>query len=174
MTVEFTPPVPLFRIARLSLAENQVHFCREGETASEGIRLMAELGSQPRLLSEVNAAIANGTAHFTLSGGGINPAPGSRRLVLPQALRRDYPRVTLCSMIAPSPDWFVGVDSLSLLEDGAWATPQTAGERSHRALRHIHFHATGLTRRIGLGAALDPRVTMGLAYRQLQLPSDSA
>ncbi|MCZ7636038.1 MAG: hypothetical protein M5U12_08385 [Verrucomicrobia bacterium] len=27
-------------------------------------------------------------------------------------------------MIAPSPDWFVGVDSLSLLEDGAWATPR--------------------------------------------------
>ncbi|MCZ7636037.1 MAG: hypothetical protein M5U12_08380 [Verrucomicrobia bacterium] len=75
MTVEFTPPVPLFRIARLSLAENQVHFCREGETASEGIRLMAELGSQPRLLSEVNAAIANGTAHFTLSGAASTRRP---------------------------------------------------------------------------------------------------
>jgi hypothetical protein len=24
-------------------------------------------------------------------------------------------------MIAPSPDWFVGVDSLSLIEEGQWA-----------------------------------------------------
>jgi hypothetical protein len=80
---------------------------------------------QPRLLSEVSAAITNGTAHFTLSGGGVNPAPGTRSLVFPQAMRRDYPLVTLCSMIAPSPDWFVGVDSLSLIEDGQWVTNKT-------------------------------------------------
>jgi hypothetical protein len=100
----------------------QVHFWREGETASEGIRMMAELGSQPRLLSEVRTAMTNGTADFTLAGGGINPAPGSRLLIFPQAMRRDYPLVTLCSMIAPSPDWFVGVDSLSLIENGQWLT----------------------------------------------------
>jgi hypothetical protein len=98
----------------------QAHFWREGEPASEGIRLMAERGSQPRLLAEVTSAINSGTAHFTLAGGGINPAPGTRLLVFPQPMRRDFPLVTLCSMIAPSPDWFVGVDSLSLLEDGQW------------------------------------------------------
>ena len=101
---------------------DQVHFWREGETASEGIRMMAELGSQPRLLSEVSAGITNGTADFTLAGGGINPAPGTRLLVFPQPMRRDYPLVTICSMIAPSPDWFVGVDSLSLIENGEWIT----------------------------------------------------
>jgi hypothetical protein len=37
-------------------------------------------------------------------------------------MRRDFPLVTLCSMIAPSPDWFVGVDSLSLIEDGKWVS----------------------------------------------------
>jgi hypothetical protein len=103
----------------------QAHFWREGEPASEGIRLMAELGSQPRLLAEVRTAIANGAADFTLSGGGINPAPGSRLLVFPQPMRRDFPLVTLCSMIAPSPDWFVGVDSLSLIEDGQWVSNKT-------------------------------------------------
>jgi hypothetical protein len=104
---------------------DQVHFWREGETASEGIRMMAELGSQPRLLSEVRAAITNGTAHFTLAGGGINPAPGNRLLVFPQPMQRDYSLVTLCSMIAPSPDWFVGVDSLNLIEAGQWVTNKT-------------------------------------------------
>jgi hypothetical protein len=101
---------------------DRVHFFREGETASEGIRMMAELGSQPRLLSEVAAALTNGTAHFQLSGGGINPSPGSRQLIFPQPMRRDFSFVTLCSMVAPSPDWFVGVDSLNMIENGGWVS----------------------------------------------------
>jgi hypothetical protein len=35
-------------------------------------------------------------------------------------MQRDHPLVTLCSMVAPSPDWFVGVSGLSLLENGEW------------------------------------------------------
>ena len=32
------------------------------------------------------------------------------------AVTTDHPRVTLVTMIAPSPDWFVGVSGLSLLD----------------------------------------------------------
>ena len=103
----------------------QVSFFQVGETASEGIRLMAERGQQDPLLSEVAPAIAAGTAHFQLRGGGINPSPGSTRLEFPQAMRRDYPLVTLCSMVAPSPDWFVGLSGLSLIENGEWANSVT-------------------------------------------------
>ena len=99
-----------------------VHFFRLGETASEGIRLMAERGQQAPLLAEIAPAITNGAAHLQLAGGGIGRSPGSVSLTFPQAMRRDYPLVTLVSMIAPSPDWFVGVDSLSLIEDGQWVT----------------------------------------------------
>lgn len=53
-----------------------------------------------------------------LDGGGINPSPGVRRLVF--SLSEAYPLVTLVSMVAPSPDWFVGVAGLRLFEDGAW------------------------------------------------------
>lgn len=99
-----------------------VHFWRDGETASEGIRLMAELGQQTPLLNEIAPAITNGTAHFQLAGGGIRPSPGSVSLTFPTAMRRDFPLVTLVSMIAPSPDWFVGVDSLSLIENSQWVS----------------------------------------------------
>ena len=99
-----------------------VHFFRAGETASEGIRLMAERGQQATLLSEIAPAITNGTAQLQLAGGGIGTSPGSVSLTFPQAMRRDFPLVTLVSMIAPSPDWFVGVDSLNLIEDGRWVT----------------------------------------------------
>ena len=33
--------------------------------------------------------------------------------------------VTLVSMIAPSPDWFVGVHGMSLLEGGDWVAEKT-------------------------------------------------
>jgi hypothetical protein len=99
-----------------------VHFWRDNETASEGIRLMAERGQKTTLLNEIAPAIANGSAHFQLSGGGIALSPGSVSLVFPQPMNRDFPLVTLVSMIAPSPDWFVGVDSLEMIEDGLWVT----------------------------------------------------
>jgi hypothetical protein len=99
-----------------------VRFWRDGETASEGIRLMAELGQKTTLLNEIAPAITNGTAHLQLSGGGISPSPGSVSLTFPQPMTRDYPLVTLVSMIAPSPDWFVGVDSLNMIENGQWVT----------------------------------------------------
>lgn len=99
-----------------------VHFWRDGETASEGIRLMAEVGQKTTLLNEIAPAIANGAAHFQSSGGGISPSPGSVSLIFPQPMQRNFPLVTLVSMIAPSPDWFVGVDSLNMIENGAWVT----------------------------------------------------
>lgn len=99
-----------------------VHFWRDGEAASEGIRLMAELGQKTTLLNEIAPAIASGNAQLQLSGGGISPSPGNVSLVFPQPMSRDFPLVTLVSMIAPSPDWFVGVDSLNLIEGEEWVT----------------------------------------------------
>jgi hypothetical protein len=101
---------------------SEVSFYHEGETATEGIRLMAEQGRKEQLLSEIAPGITNGTAQFLLSGGGISPSPGTVSLVFPEPMRRDFPLVTLVSMIAPSPDWFVGVDGLSLIEDNQWVT----------------------------------------------------
>lgn len=99
-----------------------VHFWRDGETASEGIRLMAELGQKTTLLNEITPAIANGFTDFLLSGSGLASPPGSVSLTFPQPMHRDFPLVTLVSMIAPSPDWFVGVDSLNMIEAGQWVT----------------------------------------------------
>jgi len=78
---------------------------------------MAELGRVTPLDLEVQAAIAAGTAEHLLRGEGIARSPGR-----PAWCSRsgDRPLVTLVSMIAPSPDWFVGVHDLSLLDGGDW------------------------------------------------------
>jgi hypothetical protein len=89
-----------------------------GLLASEGIRLMAELGAKNPLDSIVLAAIADSTAGFLLSGFGISLSPGSIDLTF--SISPDKPLVSLVSMIAPSPDWFVGVHDLNLLSGGQW------------------------------------------------------
>ncbi|MEO8351100.1 MAG: spondin domain-containing protein [Chthoniobacteraceae bacterium] len=101
-----------------------VNFWSGGRTASEGIRDMAELGAQGTLLGEVEAAIANGSAHRTLAGSGINR--GSGRTDLQFTANRSHPLITLTSMIAPSPDWFVGVHDLPLVEKGEWGARKSA------------------------------------------------
>lgn len=98
--------------------DERVTFWSESALASPGIQAMAELGSKSPLDAEVAAAIAAGTARHILSGNGIAPSPGS--VSLDFAISATHPRVTLVSMIAPSPDWFVGVSGLSLYSGNRW------------------------------------------------------
>jgi hypothetical protein len=93
-------------------------FWQAGALATEGIRAMAEQGRKTPLDQEVQAAIASGAAQHLLSGGDVDLSPGS--VALEFEISRDYPLVTLVSMVAPSPDWFVGVSALPLLDGGDW------------------------------------------------------
>jgi len=96
-----------------------VTFWAAGSTTSLGMRDMAERGSKGFLTSEVEAAIQAGSAAALLSGGGISPSPGSVQVAF--SITVQHPLLTLVSMIAPSPDWFVGVSGLALFEEGVWA-----------------------------------------------------
>ena len=94
----------------------QIKFWETGQMATDGIESMAETGSKSGLSSEVNAAIADGRAEFELSGTG-NSNAGTVELEFD--INETYPLVTLVSMVAPSPDWFVGVRDLSLFDTAA-------------------------------------------------------
>ena len=97
-------------------------FLRSGEAASSGVKSMAETGETSELQSELNAAISATppTALSVLSRSG-NIGRQNRVTLNDVAVTTDYPRITLVSMIAPSPDWFVGVSGLSLLDaSGNW------------------------------------------------------
>ena len=95
-----------------------VTFWREGALATDGIKNMSERGSKTPLDREVEAAIAAGTAEHLLSGGSIPLSPASVDLEF--EIGQAFPLVTLVSMVAPSPDWFVGVAGLVLFENGQW------------------------------------------------------
>ena len=91
------------------------------ELATDGIERMAETGSKTALIAEVNTLIGAGDAEAVLSGGGIGLSPGDVALTF--EVSAAYPLVSLVSMLAPSPDWFVGVAGLDLRDGGAW-TPE--------------------------------------------------
>ena len=94
-----------------------VTFVEGGGTASAGVESMAELGGTSALEAEVTAAVADALSVLRGSGN-INP---TRTQSLTTTLTSEHPRVTLLTMVAPSPDWFVGVSGLLLLNsEGRW------------------------------------------------------
>jgi hypothetical protein len=97
---------------------SRARFWAAGAPASAGIQAMAERGRTTPLDTEVQAAIAAGTARGLILGDALDGSPGVATAEF--EIGRDHPLVTLVTMVAPSPDWFVGVDSLSLVEGGDW------------------------------------------------------
>ena len=92
-----------------------VTFLRSGETATAGIESMAETGGTSVLMSEVTSAGPNALGVVRGDTNSIGPTDMKSLTV---TLTTDHPLVTLVTMIAPSPDWFVGVSGLSLLDAG--------------------------------------------------------
>lgn len=97
---------------------SDVSFWAEGGIAGAGMEAMAERGSQSPMDAEVQAAVDLGQARAVIRGGGIGTSPGGVSVSF--TVTRDYPLVTLVSMLAPSPDWFVGVSGMSMVENGDW------------------------------------------------------
>jgi hypothetical protein len=79
---------------------------------------MAETGGTSTLIGEVNAAIAQGTASTTILGGSLSGLPNSTRHLF--SINASHSLVTLVTMVAPSPDWFLGVHGLPLLTPEGW------------------------------------------------------
>lgn len=95
------------------------HLWEARGTASPGMESMAETGATSTLADEADAMVASGDARQRLVGGAINLSPGSTSMDI--EVSESHSRVTLVTMIAPSPDWFIGTEGLDLQDaSGAW------------------------------------------------------
>jgi hypothetical protein len=122
--------------------DDSVRIWEVGEPSSAGITEMAETGWTDALVAEITG------------GDGIDQVLDWPYWFCPEATSNskcgeptvefavdpDYPYVTLSAMIGPSPDWFVGVDGLALLDDGQWRqaitvvlSPFDAGTRTNNS-----------------------------------------
>ena len=88
------------------------------KTASAGIEAMAEGGKKTPLDQEI---YDKGGA--LISGGGLGTSPASVSTTI--GLDKDHSYLSVVSMIAPSPDWFIGIRDINLMENGQWVDTKT-------------------------------------------------
>ncbi|MEM8995068.1 MAG: spondin domain-containing protein [Acidobacteriota bacterium] len=100
--------------------DDQVIFWQPGEFASDGVRIVAEFGATGTFTGEINTEIGLGTADAVINGPAVGISPDTVSTSFDIEL--SHPLLTLITMIAPSPDWFVGVHGEPLFENGSWTT----------------------------------------------------
>ncbi|XP_065839987.1 uncharacterized protein [Oscarella lobularis] len=92
-----------------------------GATATRGVKDVAERGDVDVLEDELDAQKTAGNVrdHDTTSSIGSS-GTGTRTATI--VVDKDHPLVSSITMIAPSPDWFVGIHDVSLCEGSEWKT----------------------------------------------------
>ena len=113
------PDQPYFRRLIGSRHDDSVSYWTSGGTASSGMKDLAELGSTYYFYRENDEADvdADERRSFRANEGRLSP---TAETTLYLTTDTDFPLVTMASRILPSPDWFVGVDSLDLRSNGEW------------------------------------------------------
>lgn len=101
----------------------QVRFWEPGQIASNGIQQVAETGGKSTFGDEISAAIRDGLALATIDGAGIALSPGETSIEF--EVNSKYPQISIVSMLAPSPDWFVGLHNFSLFKNGEFIQSET-------------------------------------------------
>ena len=113
---EFPGPSDHFSSAVGMVHKEGASLFKEGELASQGIEDMAENGSNGALENEVSEVILAGLARSFFNGGGLGGGTSERTFEI--EMSSEFPLVSVVSMIAPSPDWFVAVQDVLLFSDG--------------------------------------------------------
>jgi hypothetical protein len=120
---EFTVPGGVHFTTFVGMVHNSNAFLwQEGKLASVGVENVAEVGSTTRILTEIDSIIASKGAISRISVS----APGPTGISVGNIYcNTNYSYISFESMIAPSPDWFVGLSSFNLLKNGQWIADTT-------------------------------------------------
>ena len=103
-----------------------------GEIASDGIKLMAETGGRNKLESEIACFKEAGKVENVILGRLPRPLPVKESVAFQINKKHSY--VSLVAMLAPSPDWFVGIHDENLLDkNGDWLTEKEFSLRLYDA-----------------------------------------
>lgn len=103
------------RLVSWSHDKTVLHF-QEGDLASEGMEQMAERGRTTPLDTEIMALITNNQALDFQIGDWLRTGVGELKDTL--AVTDVYSSISLTTMIAPSPDWFVAAVNVDTYANG--------------------------------------------------------
>ncbi|MFC2119596.1 spondin domain-containing protein [Bacteroidota bacterium] len=120
--VEFPSSAHFSGLIGMTHNTNTMLFAK-GEIATDGIKNMAETGSKNPLEAEIQSFISAGTGNTLISGGGISSSPGEVSLEFD--IVSSHSLVSVVSMLAPSPDWFIAVSNINLIENNEWVASKT-------------------------------------------------
>jgi len=120
---EWRPPAQWSKLIGFS-HRPEYHLFRLGESASLAVKQFAEKGATDILdkqkVQHVNGNIGENGGDFVVLDG-FNAPPIESGAGTTQAsifLDGNHTRVSVMAKLVPSPDWFVGLDSLNLCENG--------------------------------------------------------
>jgi len=121
---EWRPPAQWSKLVGFS-HQHEYHLFRLGESASLAVKQFAEQGATDILdkqkVQNVNGQITRDKGDDFVVLDGFHAPPIESGVGTAQAsifLDGNHTRVSMMSKLVPSPDWFVGVDSLNLCENG--------------------------------------------------------
>lgn len=87
--------------------------------ASTGVKMVAETGATDTLYNEIKNYKKPGYVHMAYKASAEVKTPGTWSMMV--SVKGVYSKVSLITMLAPSPDWFIGVDSYDLCgSNGEW------------------------------------------------------
>jgi len=77
-------------------------------------------GGTSTLVSEINTQIAAKKAWKLILPGGPQLGAEAMKTGIDVEVTANFSKVSIITMLAPSPDWFIGIDSLDLCDSGKW------------------------------------------------------
>lgn len=91
---------------------------KEGAMASKGLAKLAETGKNGHLEKEISKMKKKGGIDdkFFIKGGKSSDKDRGTEIEVCE----EYPMVSMAAMIGPSSDWFTGLNSVCLIEQGRW------------------------------------------------------
>jgi len=90
----------------------------EGRRPTPGLERLSEEGKHTPLDQEIRAAIRAGTAGELFESDALKDFTMTAHTTV--HVNATFPRVSAVAMIAPSPDWFLGVADVDLREGAGW------------------------------------------------------
>lgn len=115
---EFTATSGAHFTTVLGMVHNKAtHLWKENELATKGVENVAEAGNPNPLLADIDSLIAYGRS-ISLIVINAPSITGSRKANI--YCNTNYSYVSFETMIAPTPDWFTGINSFNLYKDNKW------------------------------------------------------
>jgi len=83
------------------------------------LRIISFSGGTSTLVTEITNQINAKKAWKLITPSG-NIGPQETRTGIDVEVNANFSKVSIITMLAPSPDWFIGIDSLDLCDNGTW------------------------------------------------------